>query len=422
MNSELAYNLDFLSGALGASCNKELQIVTKNHVDAHRYSSFDMDALRNHTLNWLNVDVKYEGVIYIQTNGSKKVKAIVSLSDTVESVKNNIFEDLPLSQKSLKFVGREMENEKSLMDYGVTYEDILKFKNKKSIQSDDTDTVEINITCPTGEGLTVKWLSFKVDLYDDVVSLKTMLEASEGIPIDHQRFVFGGRQLEDGTTWAENNIKSKSTIHLVKRIRGGGCENVISLSRFFKNVFDKFLRPTTLGGCPMYTSDPKMFDPNHNLDFTNKKDDGRVFMRGGQVYNRPYGWNKVALNVKDTYNDTDWLGGTKGGQRMHEVEGEWPVSYHGTKAHSANKIALEGFDGKKGKRFKYGRGIYSTPDPEKAEKYATVYEYQGKKYKVLIQNRVNMDDTAYIPSRDFFLTADEVNIRPYGLLFKEIKE
>ena len=61
---------------------------------------------------------------------------------------------------------------------------------------------------------------------------------------------------------------------------------------------------------------------------------------------------------------------------MFKVEGEWPVSYHGTKAHSAHKIALEGFDGKKGKRFKYGRGIYSTPDPEKAEKYAT-----GKSFK-----------------------------------------
>ena len=72
----------------------------------------------------------------------------------------------------------------------------------------------------------------------------------------------------------------------------------------------------------MYTSDPKMFDPNHNLDFTSKEDDGRLFMRGGQVYKRPYGWNKVALNIKDNYVDTAWLGGTKGGQRTHEVRDE----------------------------------------------------------------------------------------------------
>ena len=53
-----------------------------------------------------------------------------------------------------------------------------------------------------------------------------------------------------------------------------------------------------------------------------------------------------------------------------EVKGEWPVSYHGTKDTSAGKIALEGFDLKKGKRFLYGRGIYSSPDPAKAEEYA----------------------------------------------------
>ena len=77
---------------------------------------------------------------------------------------------------------------------------------------------------------------------------------------------------------------------------------------------------------------------------------------------------------------------------------------------------------KKGKYFRYGKGIYSTPDPVKAEIYASVNEYKGKKYKVLVQNQVNMKDTEYIKDRDFFLTDDEDNIRPYGLLFKEIKE
>ena len=210
------------------------------------------------------------------------------MSDTVESVKNKIFEDLPLSQKSLKFAGREMENEESLMDYGVEYEDILYFKNK-SILSEDS--VDILIKTLTGKNL-----SFKVNLSDDVESLKSMVQASEGIPIDQQRLIHSGREMEDGKTLVEYDIKSKSTIHLILKMYGGGC--------------------------PMYTSDPKMFDPNHNLDFTNKKDDGRVFMRGGQVYKRPYGWNKVALNVKDNYDDTDWLGGTKGGQRMHEVMDE----------------------------------------------------------------------------------------------------
>ena len=76
---------------------------------------------------------------------------------------------------------------------------------------------------------------------------------------------------------------------------------------------------------------------------------------------------------------------------------------------------------------KYDTGIYSTPDPALAEEYATTFEYQGTRYKVLVQNRVNMEDTEVIKVRNiynghegqYFVTANESNIRPYGLLFKK---
>jgi len=341
-------------------------------------------------LKWTEIDIKGEEVIYVKTNGGDYRRTIkVRLTDTVESVKNKFCEDIPLPQKSLMFDDREMENEKSLIDYGVEYGSILLFVPKMSTQSENT--VEIFVLTLTGVKFT-----FEINLSEDIETLKSLIYASEGIPMDQQRLIFSGRQLEDGRKLFEYNIKSESVLHLVLRLRGGGC--------------------------PVYTSNPMMFDPNHNFDFTYLKDNGSVYMRGGQVYKRPYGWNRVALNVNDKFPDTAWLGGTRGGLRTHEVKGEWPVSYHGTKHTSTNKIALEGFDLKEGKRFAYGRGIYSSPDPAKAEEYAPVYDYRGKKYKVLIQNRVNMDDTVYIPSRDFFLTSDEDNIRPYGLLFKEIKE
>ena len=41
-------------------------------------------------------------------------------------------------------------------------------------------------------------------------------------------------------------------------------------------------------------------------------------------------------------------------------------------------------------------GVYSTPDPALAEHFATTFEYQGSRYKVLVQNRVNMEDTEVI--------------------------
>jgi len=389
MSSNLACNLDFLSGALKASCNIMLDIVPKTNGDAQIHSSFDMDALHKHTLKWMEIDIKDEEVVHVKTEGGESLRTIkVSLNDTVESVKNKFCEEIPVSLKSLMFGECEMKNEKRLIDYGVDYGSILLFVPTTSTPAEDR--VEIFIKTLTG-----KTFSIKVNLSANIETLKTLVYASEGTPIDQQRFVYTGRQLENGRKLSDYNIQSESTIHLVLRLRGGGY--------------------------PIYASDPKMFDPNHNFDFTCLKDDGRVFIRGGQVYKRPYGWNRVALNIRDKYGDTAWLGGTRGGVRTNEVQGEWPVSYHGTNAKSASKIALEGFDLKKGKRFLFGRGIYSTPDIAIAEAYASVFDYRGKKYKVLIQNRVNMNDTTHIPSSDYFLTADEDNIRPYGLLFKEIK-
>ena len=72
-----------------------------------------------------------------------------------------------------------------------------------------------------------------------------------------------------------------------------------------------------------------------------------------------------------------------------------------------------------GKRFLHGRGIYSTPDPAIAEDYAATWWFKGQKYKVLIQNRVNMDETDVIDEENYFVTPSEDNVRPYGILFKK---
>ena len=95
------------------------------------------------------------------------------------------------------------------------------------------------------------------------------------------------------------------------------------------------------------------------------------------------------------------------------------------KKDAAEKIAAAGFDLGKGKRFKYGKGVYSTPSPAEAERYAVDFRWEGKSFKVMLQNRVNMDDTKVVPDgnrsgSEYFVTAEEDNIRPYGILVKEM--
>ena len=130
--------------------------------------------------------------------------------------------------------------------------------------------------------------------------------------------------------------------------------------------------------------------------------------------------------MKERYGgDTAWLGGPKGFHREESISGEWPVSYHGTRKDAALEIAASGFDLGQGKIFRYGKGIYSTPDPKEAERYAIKYRWEGRMFKLMLQNRVNMNDTTVVPNAgkygaEYFVTAKEENIRPYGILVKEI--
>jgi len=130
--------------------------------------------------------------------------------------------------------------------------------------------------------------------------------------------------------------------------------------------------------------------------------------------------------VKGQFDDDVWLG-MKG-----KEAGEWPVSYHGTANHNAQTIAEEGYKLSKGKRFRYGIGIYSTPEVAVAKMYAAEFKHEGQSYKCILQNRVNpkylkvisMEETGvgtYWVSNDDTNSVDETQlIRPYGIcLFKQ---
>ena len=100
----------------------------------------------------------------------------------------------------------------------------------------------------------------------------------------------------------------------------------------------------------------------------------------GHCYYRPYSWKRYALKVLGRYEDNKWLG--ENGMRTKQCEEEWPVSqsYHGTDIGVTGNIAQEGYDLQRGKRFLHGKGIYTTPSIEVAEKYAHRFKHNGKKY------------------------------------------
>jgi len=373
----LSTNLDFLSGALAAASYDNVNIVSKDHPnpDGFQREIFDMDTLHSHSLTWIGNRMPNDIV-------SESAKSLGSYAKPL--VKCSVSMDHPIL---IDGIGRKTFVTDTRPPGSV---DTLQLHSKgKKEKSNRQAKSTIFVKTLTG-----KTFEFSVKLSWKLEKLKTLIQASEGIPIHQQRLKFAGEELEDGRRLSYYNITDESTLHLFHRFRGLGA--------------------------PIYVTDKSMFDEKYNYDFTNKSDDGTVYKRGKWNYKRPYGWNRVALNVKSSYPDSAWLGGIGGGIRTENVDGEWPVSYHGTDEMAALNIAAQGFDLNKGRRFKFGRGIYSTPDPRIAEQYATIYKFKGKKYKVLIQNRVNMAETEFVSEMNYFVTKNEDNIRPYGLLFKEI--
>ncbi|KAI2665146.1 hypothetical protein ROHU_024522 [Labeo rohita] len=175
----------------------------------------------------------------------------------------------------------------------------------------------------------------------------------------------------------------------------------------------------------------KFLDPKFDFDYTDLKDDS-ICKRGNEPYTRPCGWKRIAIKVLDKYPDGNaWLG--TDGWRSYSVDGEWPVSYHGTGMNSAKAIIESHYIPGPGQV--YGRGIYSTYDIKEATRYTrnVTCEETGKIYDVLLQNRINPKMRKVCARQEYWLIEIpagtppdkereivEMSIRPYGILFKEV--
>lgn len=94
--------------------------------------------------------------------------------------------------------------------------------------------------------LTGKTISLFAHASLPVEDLKEMIQKSEGIPIDQQRLIFSGLQIEDGNNLDYYGIQKHSTLNLVLRLRGGmyhpasgrdGYKNVDDISTSVKIRF-----------------------------------------------------------------------------------------------------------------------------------------------------------------------------------------
>jgi large subunit ribosomal protein L40e len=70
--------------------------------------------------------------------------------------------------------------------------------------------------------MTSKMIELDVHPDDTVEDVYAKISAKEGVPVDQQRLVLNGRQIECGRTMRDMNVRDSTVLMLILRMRGGG--------------------------------------------------------------------------------------------------------------------------------------------------------------------------------------------------------
>ena len=153
----------------------------------------------------------------------------VTLFDTVACIADQLSLQFGGSARSLSITKDDevLPREATLVSLGISQETALGFQSSGSC---------IHVKMLMGKTIRVDG----IDANTTIEEVKARIQHKEGIPADLQQVLCGGKQLEQGRTCGDYNIRGGAELQLVPNLRGGMCDS-ISGRQGFKVVANKIV-------------------------------------------------------------------------------------------------------------------------------------------------------------------------------------
>lgn len=164
------------------------------------------DLINNTPFEELTVNLELDDIIYpVKINNTSYFCSIVSVIP--KELRNTSGYDYYLNDKLLN-------RRDPICCHGLKNNDTIKLTPYKCVPS----TGDFIIFVKTLRGKTI---ILPVNDKDTIETIKWFTYIKEDVKPDQQRFIFAGKQLEDGYKLQDYNIQPESTFHLMLRLRGG---------------------------------------------------------------------------------------------------------------------------------------------------------------------------------------------------------
>ena len=148
--------------------------------------------------------------IFVQVRSWKIITLEAHSSDTIGNLKEKVKDKtgFPAEEQRLFFQGKtELKDDRTVSDYNI--------QNKSTVNLLlQTDRLEVTILT---EGR--RLVTLEVNTTDSILELKREVQDKTGVPLKKQSLSFSGIELENERTISAYNIRNKSSINLVVKIK-----------------------------------------------------------------------------------------------------------------------------------------------------------------------------------------------------------